>query len=282
MSNRPLWPAAATLAMALTACGGGGGGGSAAVTNVSATGVAYSRTLTVTVNGAGLLVGGLTMTVEGPCGAVTKAANGTDLLAQFTCKVEGTGLLVPRIHDASGTELASMRLTVPLPQVLVAVKQGDRSGTFTLELDPVAAPISTKNFIDYVAAGFYANTIFHRVEAGSRVEGGGYTAGPAAKVELFSPIAVESANGLKNLRATIGVARGDASDTSTSQFYINLADNPQFDRVSDAQPGRAVFGKVVAGMDIVDEIGKVETAASGGFPKLPVSDVTITLAQQSK
>ena len=266
----------------LSACGGGSGG-KAGVAQLQATGVAFNRTLTVTVNGTGLTNDNLQMIVEGPCGPVTKVAGGTDLQLLFTCKVTDVGDLIPRIRTGENVELASLRLNVGLPQVAMQVRQGTRSGTIVMELDAKAAPISAKNFLDYVDSGFYASTIFHRVEAGVVVQGGGYNTGPVVKPSTRPSIALESNNGLKNLRYTLGMARASAVDSATSQFYINLVDNPAFDYVSADQPGYAVFGKVVTGQDVVDEMAKVEVAARGaGLGFVPVADVVVNNAQQAK
>lgn len=261
------------LLFVLASCGGGGGG-KAGVTNLSASGLFYQSTMTVVVNGSGFTGSGLNMVVEGACGPVTDGSSPTDTQVSFSCKVGASGTLVPRIRDGSGTELASLRLEVPKPQVRMSVKQGDRSGSFVLELDPNAAPVTVTNFLNLVAAGFYTNTIFHRVEANSLVQGGGYLADLSLKAGVFPTIKLESDNGLKNLRATVAMARTSVPDSATTQFYLNLTDNPGFDYQSAVSPGYAVFGTVVSGMEVVDEIGKVELApATPNFSKRPLLDV---------
>lgn len=271
--------AATTL---VSACGGGEGG-VPAVATLSAATVSYSQTMTVSVFGTDLGGTAIDMIVEGPCGAVTRVAGGTDLLQQFTCKVTGVGALIPRIRTPEQVELASLRLNVPMPQVSMKVTQGTRSGTYVVELDPVSAPISVDNFLAYVKSGFYVNTLFHRVIADFVAQAGGYTSGPTAKAPTLAAIALESNNGLKNLRGTIAMARTDVPDSATAQFYLNLVDNPSLDYESADKPGYAVFGKVVSGLDIVDEIGKVPTlAVNAALQNLPTTNVLITAASQTR
>ncbi len=276
--------ASVLLTASLAACGGGGGvGNGPAVSNLSATSAAYNRTLTVTVFGSKLDDPGLFMTVDGPCGAVTRSGAASDFQATFTCVVNGLGPLSPRIRNASGLELARLQLNVPKPQVLMLVSQGSRTGSMTIELDPSAAPVTVKNFLDYAGANFYANTIFHRVLQNFVAQGGGYSAGPKAKQATAAAIVLESNNGLKNLRGTIAMAQDRGPDTATTQFYFNLVDNASLDYVSDAVPGYAVFGRIVTGLDVMDEIGKVAVAAvSTEFPALPTENVVVTFVTQSR
>lgn len=273
----------ATLAATWVAGCGGGGGGVASVSSLSASTVSYSRTMTVTVFGNEIGGSAIDMIVEGPCGTVTRVAGGTDLQQQFTCKVTGLGPLIPRIRTPERVELASLRLNVPAPQVSMTVAQGTRSGTYVVELDPVAAPVTVDNFLAYVNAGFYRNTLFHRVIDGFIVQAGGYIAGPSEKAATLPAIVLESNNGLKNLRGTIAMARTDAFNSATAQFYLNLVDNASLDYASADKPGYAVFGKVVSGLDIVDEIGKVTTVVqSTALLNFPTSNVVITAASQTK
>lgn len=279
--------------LTLLACGGGGGAPS--VSTMGATTVMYGRTMSVTVNGNSLLSTDLSMIVEGPCGPVTKSNGATDLQQVFTCTVTGTGDLIPRIRTPEGVELASLRLNVPLPQVAMTVTQGTRSGTYVLELDPVAAPITVDNFLAYVRAGFYTSTLFHRVVAGFVVQAGGYIAGPTPKAATRPAITSEAKNGLKNLRGTVAMARTADPNSATAQFFINLVDNPTLDFGSAENPdGYTVFGKVVSGfnsagasipgMDVVDEIGKVTVTDTGtsGLTHLPTSNIVITAVNQTK
>ncbi len=272
----------AVTALLASCGGGGGGGGGAAVTTLSATGMAFTRSMTVTVNGSGLTDPDLFMTVEGaPCINVARAANPTDFQTSFSCTVQGVGAISPRIRKANGDELARLSTTVPLPQVSMAVRQGTRSGTLVVEIDPGVAPVTALNFMTYVNAGYYRDTLFHRVLAGQIGQGGGYTTGPVLKTPTAGPIVLESNNGQKNLRGTIAMARTEVPDSAQAQFFFNIKDNPEFDRVNDAQPGYAVFGKVITGLEVLDEIGKVPTfALSAALQNVPVPDVVLTSALQ--
>jgi cyclophilin family peptidyl-prolyl cis-trans isomerase len=147
----------------------------------------------------------------------------------------------------------------------------------TVELDSAKAPLSVANFLAYVDAGFYDGTIFHRVIADFMIQGGGFT--EDLKQKPTKPaIKNEAANGLRNLRGTIAMARTNVVDSATSQFYINHKDNPFLDhRAPNPRDfGYAVFGKVVAGMDVVDRIAGVQTRGTNPmFQNLPVQPVII-------
>ena len=136
-------------------------------------------------------------------------------------------------------------------------------GTITVELDDAKAPITVKNFIDYAQAGHYDGTIFHRVIDGFMIQGGGFTKDMNQK-ETRAPIKNEAANGLKNVRGTLAMARTMIVDSATSQFFINLVDNEFLDyRGPDPRMfGYAVFGKVTDGMEVVDRIAKVDNRSS--------------------
>ena len=150
-------------------------------------------------------------------------------------------------------------------------------GTITAELDDVKAPVTVKNFISYVTSGHYNGTIFHRVIDGFMIQGGGFTKDMAQK-DTQAPIRNEAANGLKNARGTLAMARTMVVDSATSQFFINLVDNDFLDyRGPDPRMfGYAVFGKVTAGMDVVDKIAKVKTGFAGPHQDVPVEPVVIT------
>jgi len=148
-------------------------------------------------------------------------------------------------------------------------------GVIVLELEPSKAPITVNNFLDYVRAGFYDGTVFHRVIPGFMIQGGGYTASLERK-QTGDPIVNEAANGLKNLKGTIAMARTGEVNSATAQFFINLVDNAFLDHRSktDEGFGYCVFGRVVEGMQVVEAIGAVPTGAAGPFakdvPKTPV------------
>ena len=147
-------------------------------------------------------------------------------------------------------------------------------GSFVIELDDLRAPLTVANFLKYADEGFYAGTVFHRVVAGFIAQGGGYTADYELK-PTTGTVPNESGNGLSNLRGTVGMARTNEPHSGTSQFYINLADNLELDP-RPTRWGYAVFGKVVEGMDVVDEIGHRPTGAAGPFDRnVPVDPVIV-------
>lgn len=276
----------ALLALLLLAsCGGSSGTPGTSVASMGATSVQYGRTITVTVNGSGLTQTELSMRIDGPCVDIAKQPGGTELQLQFTCRINGLGSVVARIRNEDRLEYASLSLDVPSPRVSMSVRQGTRSGTYVVELDPVAAPVTVDNFLAYVNAipSFYLNTIFHRVVADFVVQAGGFTAVPAVKAPTRAAIVSEAKNGLKNLRGTIAMARLDGADTATAQFFLNLVDNPGLDFGSAENPaGYAVFGKVISGQEIVDEIGIVPVRLNPalGLTHQPETNVVITGATQ--
>jgi peptidyl-prolyl cis-trans isomerase A (cyclophilin A) len=150
------------------------------------------------------------------------------------------------------------------PVVVISTTLGD----ITVELDPAKAPLSVDNFLQYVKAGHYDGTIFHRVIKGFMIQGGNMTADMTAK-PTRPPIKNEAANGLKNERGTIAMARTSVVDSATSQFYINTGTNNTLLDHQVRDYGYAVFGKVVGGMDVVDKIEGVRTQP-GDVPVEPV------------
>ncbi|MCZ4408973.1 peptidylprolyl isomerase [Cryomorphaceae bacterium 1068] len=147
-------------------------------------------------------------------------------------------------------------------------------GNISLELDPNKAPITVANFMAYVDAGFYDNTVFHRVIDGFMIQGGGFT-DEGDRKETRDPIILESENGLKNDVGTIAMARTNAPNSATAQFFINLKDNG-FLNYAPGNAGYAVFGKVTSGMDVVNEIRKAETTVKKGMSDWPEEEVIMT------
>ena len=149
-------------------------------------------------------------------------------------------------------------------------------GTITAELDDAKAPVTVANFIEYAKSGHYDGTIFHRVIDGFMIQGGGFTKDMNQK-DTRTPIKNEAANGLKNKRGTLAMARTMVVDSATSQFFINLVDNDFLDyRGPDPRMfGYAVFGKVTDGMDVVDRIAKVKTGFAGPHQNVPETPVVI-------
>jgi cyclophilin family peptidyl-prolyl cis-trans isomerase len=136
-------------------------------------------------------------------------------------------------------------------------------GDFVVEVDTVRAPLTAENFLRYVRDGAYDGTVFHRVIANFVVQGGGYDEHLAARPGR-APIPNESGNGLSNRRGTLGLAREDSPHSGTSQFYVNLVDNPGLDPLP-SRWGYAVFGRVVEGMDVIDRIGYLRTETVPSF-----------------
>lgn len=147
----------------------------------------------------------------------------------------------------------------PFPQVGVETN----AGRFVLELDSARAPITVRNFLQYVRDGFYDGTIFHRVVAGFVAQGGGFTAELEEK-PARDTIVNEAGNGLSNLHGTVAMARANDPHSANAQFFINLDNNTRLDP-TPARWGYAVFGRVTEGMDVVETIGSVATGAGGPF-----------------
>jgi peptidyl-prolyl cis-trans isomerase A (cyclophilin A) len=209
------------------------------------------------------------------------------------CKRLGAGLLLAACAASSAATPAPAAAAAAKPP-RVAIKTS--MGTIVVVLDPVAAPISTDNFLTYAKAGQYDNTLFHRVIDGFMVQGGGFDPQmhekPAGK-----PIKNEATNGLKNKVGTIAMARESAKDTATDEFFINVADNEFLDHVdvpaqgidvtrhgqtrhidpasAEQVYGYAVFGHVVSGMDVVMKMAKQPTRTVGEFENVPSKPVLI-------
>jgi cyclophilin family peptidyl-prolyl cis-trans isomerase len=149
-------------------------------------------------------------------------------------------------------------------------------GDITVELNDEKAPQSVANFLSYVDAQHYTDTIFHRVIKDFMIQGGNFTVDMAPKKNR-APIKNEAANGLRNLRGTIAMARTNVVDSATSQFFINLKDNGFLDHKNTSPQGYgyAVFGKVVKGMEVVDKIGSTQTHTFKRFRDVPVEPVVI-------
>ncbi len=155
-------------------------------------------------------------------------------------------------------------------------------GTIKVELDPQAAPISVKNFLDYVNSGYYNGTTFHRVIPGFMIQGGGFTKEMQLKATKAS-IKNEADNGLKNDRGTIAMARGGDPNSATSQFFINVVNNDGLNRPKPDGFGYAVFGRVIEGMEVADRIVAVPTKnLNMVFQNVPVTPVVIKSAKVIK
>ena len=163
-----------------------------------------------------------------------------------------------------------LNLAQLIPQVLISTSMGN----ILVELDPIKAPITVTNFLRYTEVGFFSNKIFHRVISNFMIQGGGLTTN-YVQASTYAPIKLEANNGLSNLRGTIAMARTNVNDSATSQFFINVVDN-LFLNQSASNPGYAVFGKVIAGMDVVDNIRVVPTERNiFGYSDAPKTNILI-------
>jgi cyclophilin family peptidyl-prolyl cis-trans isomerase len=260
----------------------------------------YGQSLLFTLNGANLgtaLNSALSATASGCSTPVLSTAAPTvsgPTTTYFTCTPNAVGsfsLNVTRRSD--GAPLSNVAFTVPPPQVTMAMSNGGAvSGNLVITLDPARAPITVNNFLTYVNTGFYNGTIIHRNSPGFVLQGGGF-AGPLA-VSTTPPtpkttnaaITLEDNTGLLNLRNTLSMARTSAPDSGTSQFFINLVDNPFLDR-SGNNRGYAVFGTITAGTELVTTMAAAPcvpwTAVTAGAGEcFPLPNITITSATQTR
>ena len=161
------------------------------------------------------------------------------------------------------------------------IKLHTNHGTITVELFADKAPLTVANFLTYVKAGHYENTVFHRVIDGFMVQGGGFAPGMKQK-PTRAPVKNEADNGLKNTVGTLAMARTQDPHSASAQFFINVADNDFLDfRAPTTQEwGYCVFGKVVDGMDVVDKIKSVKTGSKGFHQDVPADDVLIERAEE--
>ena len=184
-------------------------------------------------------------------------------------------------HLALAITLAGL-LAAPLAAQAQKVKLSTSAGDIVVELDPAKAPKSVANFVQYVKAGHYDGTIFHRVIPGFMIQGGGMKPDMSEKTTRAA-IALEARNGLNNVRGSVAMARTAVPDSATAQFFINLADNIFLDAANSRDGhGYAVFGKVVDGMAVVDKIRDAPTGNRGPHQNVPLNDIVIRKATLEK
>lgn len=165
-----------------------------------------------------------------------------------------------------------------MPLSAQTVRLQTTHGDIDIELHADKAPATVANFLGYVRSGFYSQVVFHRVIDGFMIQTGGYDAALKDK-PTRPPIPLESANGLSNTRGSVAMARTSVPNSATSQFFINVVDNPRLDKAQAADGnGYAVFGTVVAGLETVDRIRVIPTAAKGMHQNVPVEPVAILSA----
>ncbi|MCZ7565098.1 MAG: peptidylprolyl isomerase [Burkholderiales bacterium] len=160
------------------------------------------------------------------------------------------------------------------------VKLHTNLGIITIDVDAERAPETARNFLQYVKDGHYDNTVFHRVIDGFMIQGGGFERGMRQK-PTRAPIQNEAANGLRNERGTVAMARTSDPHSATAQFFINVADNAFLDHSAPTPQGwgYCVFGRVVEGMDVVERIKGVRTGSNGFHKDVPVEEVVIQRAE---
>jgi len=171
--------------------------------------------------------------------------------------------------------LAGLAVAQPAPVIVMETSKG----VIKVELDPEKAPLTVGNFLTYVDAGFYDDTVFHRVIEGFVVQGGGFTPELDMKPTL-EPVDIETKNGLINDRGTIAMARPMQKKGATSQFFFNLSDNEKLNRGAFTF-GYTVFGRVIEGMEVVDRIAKVQTSKRGYIPDVPILPVFLERAYRA-
>ncbi|RMW96156.1 peptidyl-prolyl cis-trans isomerase [Allofranklinella schreckenbergeri] len=175
-------------------------------------------------------------------------------------------------QNATAANASAAAKAAAQPRVKLSTSLGD----IVVELAPQKAPKTVDNFLQYVQDKHYDGTVFHRVIDGFMIQGGGFTAEMVQK-PTRAPVVLEADNGLKNLRGSIAMARTSVPNSATSQFFINVKDNAPLD-ARPGNPGYAVFGQVVEGMDVVDKIKAVATGNKGMHQNVPVEPVTILSA----
>jgi peptidyl-prolyl cis-trans isomerase A (cyclophilin A) len=178
------------------------------------------------------------------------------------------------LKTALMSALMSALTSATAPAWAQKVRLATSEGDIVLELDREKAPRTVDNFLQYVRAGHYDGTIFHRVIDGFMVQGGGYRPDLSEK-PTRAPIPLEAGNGLSNLRGTVAMARTSDPNSATAQFFINVVDNPRLDSFGG---GYAVFGRVVQGIETVDKVRAVPTQARGIHQNLPVTPVIVRKA----
>jgi peptidyl-prolyl cis-trans isomerase A (cyclophilin A) len=265
----------ASLVALVSACGGGADI-APVVTSITAQSLRYGQTAVIHVGGQFLRQD--MQAVTGSCTNPSFSASSTPSKAVLNCTVTATGALPITLKAANGQVLLSTTLTVLPPQVTLYTARG----RIVLELNAAAVPTTVNNFLHYVNTGFYTSTLFHRVMAGFVVQGGGYTTGMVKKTGQLAPIALETNKGLLNTRSTVAMARTSVFDSATSEFYINLADTPALNYQNTADPGYAVFGVVVSGMDVVDAIAGLATGTFNGAENVPTTETGINNAVQTQ
>ena len=262
------------LTSLLSACGGSDGF-EPMVTGVKVQSAQYGKTATINIGGKNLR-SYLSVDTNGACTNPSFASSSTTEIMVLNCFVSKVGDFNLVVKTAEGQVIYTSSVSFAMPQVELITSKGN----ITLALDPNAAPVSVNNFLSYVNKGFYRGTLFHRVIPNFVVQGGGFTTGMVKKTGQADPIILESNNGLSNLRGNVAMARTNLAGSATSEFYINLVDNLSLDYKNAANPGYAVFGKVLQGMGVVDAMALEPTGVVGDFSNVPLAEITLSLVLQ--
>ena len=262
----------------LYACGGGDSGGSSvttadapSVSAITAGTVMYKKGALFTVTGQNLDKG-ITATAIG-CSNLIEQQGGTDTSRSYSCVPFFVNPIITISATTGATSLKQFSMSIPNPQVTIETSMG----TIVVELRPDKAKLTVDNFLQYVNDGFYSSTLFHRVETGFVVQGGGYSVNDQTTLKpVRDPIILEApaATGLSNTLGSIAMARTSTLNSATSEFYFNTGNNTRLDTASG---GYAVFGSVIKGMDVVKAIDAVAVDSKSW----PTSAVTILSASQT-
>ena len=218
--------------------------------------------------------GGITLVSSG-CSNIALLSGGTTTQLAYTCQPVVSGAMTITVKSSDGSTLSTISPTVPVPQVTMNTTMGQ----MVLELYPNNAPITVANFMQYVASGFYSNLIFHRVVPGFVIQGGGFNSS-LQQAATSAPITLEMPNGLSNIRGSVAMARTSVLNSATSQFFINLVDNST--NLDSAGGGYAVFGNVVTGMSVADQIALISTYTINGMSNVPASPIIISSMTQTQ
>ena len=260
----------------LSACGGGDDG--PAVADIApTTPLRYGQPTVIALSGHGLIAANLRVRVS-LCSGLKAEAGASEELVRIGCTVSGTGPMQVDVLDPADTVLLRKQFDVPAPQV----ELDTTLGKVTLELYPNDAPITVNNFLGYVTTGFYDGTLFHSVVKDFLVQGGGYTPGLVFKPPVFDPIALEFDRPLKHVRGTVGMARKSTPNSATSQFFVNLVDNPRLDFEGTADPGYAAFGHVVDGISVFDQMAAFAVTTVGTVTTVPATEVRMITVRQTR
>lgn len=245
------------------------------VTSIKVDRLMYSRQSQFTLTGFSLEKEFVISTKN--CKGLSSTTVGTTTSRVVSCHINatGAGAVFVEANLSDGTTLKSASFDIPHPQV----KMVTSLGSMVVELDPVKALLTTDNFLQFVNARFYDNTIVHRIVTNNIAiaQGGWLTATPSIQSGQRPAIPLEVARGLSNLRGTIAMARGSDLNSTTSQYYFNLADNSSLD---NANVGYAVFGKLLNGLEVLAAMIQIKTGAGYGLIDFPLSSVIVDSALQ--